>query len=171
MNVYMKLKIARGKVLARKAQEEGKKLAVAVVIMEAVLVGAYAVGEKHDIWEMFQGETITIVNPVQAKEPDAIKEEAKPDEIAILAEYIWNKESTKGKNNFSKCEAIGKVNGIGYGIPGNGDYICFDSHADEMRTLEGWIIAKRAQGYTDQALLCIYNTGSAKQCAYSAEYK
>lgn len=170
MKVEIKLKIARAKVLVNKAKEEGKKLAVAVVIAESVLVGGYAIGEDRGVWDMFRGETITIVSPVQAKEP--AKEEIKEiDEIARIAEYIWNKESTRGKHNFSKCEAIGKINGIGYGIPGNGEYMCFDSHADEMRALEGWIISKRAAGYTDENLLCLYNTGSPKPCAYAVEYR
>lgn len=76
-----------------------------------------------------------------------------------LADYIWMKESTRGKNNYSKCEAVGKVNGIGYGIT-NGKYMCFDSHEDEMKVLEGWIITKKAAGYTEQQLLSIYSGGS-----------
>lgn len=170
MNVAIKLKIARAKVLANKAKQEAQKIAVAVVIAEAVMVVAYAVGESHGILDIFRGETITIVNPAQAQAP---KEEAKPeeDDIKAIAAYIYKRESSEGKNNFSKCATIGKVNGIGYGIPGDGSYICFDSHEDEMRTLEGWIIAKRAQGYTDESLLCIYNTGSQKPCEYGASYR
>lgn len=77
-----------------------------------------------------------------------------------LADYIWMKESTRGKNNYSKCEAVGKVNGIGYGIPGNGSYICFDSHEDEMKVLGGWLIAKKAQGMSEERILSLYSGGN-----------
>lgn len=81
-----------------------------------------------------------------------------------IAEYVWLHESTNGLNNYSKCEAIGKINGIGYAIPGDGNYRCFDSHEDEMKVLEGWIIDKQARGMSRVELMCLYSGGNYNIC-------
>jgi len=168
MRVYIKIKLQQAKNTAKNIREEAEKIAVAVVLAEILLVSGYAVGERYQLFDIFRHtEGITIV---QARTPEAIKqatktpEEDKADTIERIASTIWTRESTQGKNNYSKCEAIGKVNGIGYGIAGNGKYICFESHADEMRTLEGWIIAKQAQGMTETGLMCLYSGGNYKEC-------
>jgi len=117
--------------------------------------------------QMFEARTIVIVNPAQAKEiekPEEKVEVIHKDEVAELAEMIYNLESTNGKNNYSKCEAIGKINGIGYGIPGNGKYQCFESHEDEMQVLKGWIIDKKSKGMTEKELLCLYSGNNYDIC-------
>jgi hypothetical protein len=130
--------------------------------MEMVLVASYAIGEEYQIFDIFrQSNTIEIT---QAKTLKIEPKEEKKDRVKEIAEDIWNRESTKGQHNYSKCEAIGKVNGIGYGIAGNGKYLCFESHEDEMRVLEGWIIAKFSAKYTERDLLCIYSGNNYKEC-------
>jgi hypothetical protein len=159
----MKIKAEQARQAWAKAKEEGKKIAVAVVVAEFLLVGAYAWLENSGVLaEMFRDKTITVV---QAKTFERIPEE-KRDRIEELAQYVWFKESTKGKNNYSKCEAEGKINGIGYGIPGNGKYMCFNSHEEEMQVLRGWIIEKLARGYSEKEALCLYNTGKQSPCEY-----
>lgn len=80
-----------------------------------------------------------------------------------LSDYIWLHESTRGKNNYSKCEAIGKVNGIGYGIWGE-RWMCFDSHKEEMETLKKWIQDKKDKGMSDKELLCLYSGNNYLIC-------
>jgi len=109
--------------------------------------------------------TIVIENtrPLTAEAKEAPKVEHEKS-IEELADYIWMKESTRGKNNFSKCEAIGKINGIGYGIPGDGTYRCFNSHAEEMKVLEGWLISKKALGWSETKMLCVYSGNNYSVC-------
>lgn len=106
---------------------------------------------------------LVIENRVQAKidASPAIVEQSFEDK---MSELIWTRESSKGINNYSKCKAIGKVNEIGYSIPGDGSYICFDNHEDEMVTLKGWIIAKKAAGWSEKQMLCTYSGGNYKEC-------
>ena len=162
MSVYFKVKVAQTKLFIEKAKKEAYKLAVAVVIAEFVLVTGFAIGESRGLFDRFKSSNPLVIENVHAQ-TRVIAEAVEPvDPIKEIADYIWNRESTRGKNNYSKCEAIGKVNGVGYGIPGNGDYVCFESHEDEMRTLEGWIIAKLAQGHTETSLLCLYSGSNYK---------
>lgn len=132
-----------------------------------VVAGAMYMYVALEAPEVFEAKTITIINPAEASE--IVKEDTTPvihssDKIAELAEMIYNLESTNGKNNYSKCEEIGKVNGIGYGIPGNGTYQCFESHEDEMQVLKGWIIDKKSKGKTDNELLCLYSGNNYEIC-------
>lgn len=146
----------------RKVKQEAKRLAVAVVIVEMLLVAGYAIGEQYNLFDVFrQSNTITIVQARRIEQP---KEETQADRIGELAADIWNRESTRGKNNFSKCAAKNKINGIGYGIDGTGKYLCFSNHAEEMEVLRGWLIAKLAAGYTEREALCIYSGNHYKEC-------
>jgi len=109
-----------------------------------------------------QGDTIfeqkaVLIETVEAKEMPK-------DTIEDMMTLIYQNESSSGKNNFSKCEEQGKVNGIGYGIPGNGSFVCFESHEDEMIALRGWLVAKRAVGMSDDAMLCLYSGGNYVNC-------
>lgn len=166
MRVYLKIKARQAKNLLAKAKREAIKLAVAVLIGEIVLVTGYALAVKYSFTNIFyQSNTIEFV---QAKTIEKPKASEPKDRVQELAEYIWNKESTQGLHNYSQCEAQGKVNGIGYGIPGNGNYICFESHDEEMTALKGWITTKFAQGYSEKELLCTYQSGKRKStCAYA----
>ncbi len=118
--------------------------------------------------EAMESETITIeaveIPVVHAEEVDDISS------VEALADYIFFKESSRGKNNFSKCEAIGKFNRYGFGIPGDGSFLCFDEGGDR-RAVIGWIEQKKAAGFSDSSLLCLYNTGKASEnCAYIADF-
>jgi len=86
--------------------------------------------------------------------------------IDELADYIHLKESSCGVNNYSKCKAIGKYNEYGYGIKGDGKYICFNKGEDRKSVIE-WIKEKKEQGMSDKELLCYYNTGEVSEnCNY-----
>lgn len=105
-------------------------------------------------------EPITYVNPAHAEVVPVAEVKVERD----LADYIWLKESTRGKKNYSKCEALGKVNGIGYAIPGDGSHICFDSHEDEMIALNGWITVRKASGWSELKMLCTYSGNNYDEC-------
>lgn len=107
-------------------------------------------------------ENTRIIEPVQAKEP--IIEEKREKTIDDLTDYIWMKESTRGKNNYSKCEEVGKVNGVGYAIPGDGSYVCFDSHDEEMNVLKGWLTYRKALGWSELKMLCTYSGNNYAEC-------
>jgi hypothetical protein len=80
-----------------------------------------------------------------------------------LADYIWLHESSRGKNNYSKCTAIGKINGVGYSIYG-GKWMCFESHEEEMQTVKKWIENERLKGLSDLELLCRYSGSNYQIC-------
>lgn len=116
--------------------------------------------------EVFEPRTIIIVNTAEAKEPTQIEESVVQlqSDTDRIADVIWTRESSRGINNYSKCEAAGKINGIGYGIPGNGEYLCFDSHEEEMEVLNKWIDDHKAQGMSETELMCHYSGGNYKIC-------
>jgi hypothetical protein len=106
-------------------------------------------------------------------ENPAMSSDFKPSEVVVkeikrdLVDEIFFKESTRGKNNYSKCEAIGKYNRYGFGIPGDGSYLCFPEGQDTV-AVAGWIAQKKALGLSDNALLCLYNTGNVTEtCKYA----
>ncbi len=107
-------------------------------------------------------ENTRIIEPVQAKE--TVIEVKKEKTIDELADYIWMKESTRGKNNYSKCEEVGKVNGVGYAIPGDGSYVCFDIHDDEMQAVKGWLTVRKALGWSELKMLCTYSGSNYTEC-------
>jgi hypothetical protein len=128
------------------------------------LIGGSGVFVRDEYISIVAPEKLTFENPaintVQAKEVETVK----VDEVEKMADYIWMKESTRGKNNFSKCQDIGKINGIGYSIPGNGEYVCFDSHEEEMQVLKGWIVYKKALGWSELKMLCTYSGNNYDEC-------
>jgi len=157
MRVWFKIRLAKCKLLSHKAHKQAKKLALAVLITEYLIAGGWYYAEKGGILDYFQPKTV-IINIAEAKE------QPKTDRISELMDLIWQRESTRGQHNYSKCEQQGKVNGIGYGISGNGKYICFDSHEEEMQVLRGWILDKQAKGMSEQELLCLYSGSNYKGC-------
>ena len=173
MSVYVKVKTAQMRIIAEKLHKKAQKLALAVVITEYLLVGGWYFAETMGLLEFLQPKTviIQIAKPVEAKEQPKPQEIKEISDIDRIADNIWNLESTRGKHNYSKCEAIGKVNGIGYGIPGNGKYICFENHAEEMETLKRWIEDKQEKGMTENELMCFYNTGKTAGIANGTSYQ
>lgn len=107
----------------------------------------------------FEYENKALASTVKTEVKEEVKKEEKD-----LADYIWMKESSRGKNNFSKCEEIGKINGVGYAIPGDGSYICFDSHEEEMKAVDGWLAVRKASGWSELKMLCTYSGNHYDEC-------
>jgi hypothetical protein len=160
MSVYIKVKLAQARLAKKRAIRKAKKLCLAVVIIQFLLASGYCAIVKADLLK----PSIVYINIVRA-EKAPIKEDSKPEisDIDRIADYIYTMESSRGKNNFSKCEAIGKVNNIGFGIWGD-NWLCFDSHAEEMETVKKWIKDKQDKGMSEKDLLCLYSGGNYKIC-------
>lgn len=142
-----------------------------LVVVGGIIGSAYTFAVPVYI-ETMEGETVTIEADQFVTVPVVQAEEVPEDisSVEALADYIFLKESSRGKNNFSECEASGKYNRYGFGIPGNGSFLCFDKGGDR-RAVIGWIEQKRAAGLSDTSLLCLYNTGMASSdCAYIAQF-
>jgi hypothetical protein len=134
-----------------------------------IAFGGSAMFVHLEYGDILEPNTIIIENsrvfPVEAKAPNLEEVEEKSSRsIDELADYIWSKESTRGKNNFSKCDTIGKVNGVGYDIPGDGSYVCFDSHEEEMQVLKGWLTYRKALGWSELKMLCTYSGNNYGEC-------
>jgi len=146
--------------------KKAREVAFLIVIVEILLIIAFALGCRYDIIKA-EGEKLII--PVSAKEKpipalDENGRDAAKDRVDEIADTIWMLESSRGVNNYSKCEAVGKTNGIGFGIPGNGKYQCFESHAEEMRVLKSWIKDKQGKGMSETELLCHYSGSNYSIC-------
>jgi len=154
-------------------RKEVLKLCFAVVVAEYIIAGGYFMAE-HKGWLEFLKPRTVILNVARAevKEVVPVKEDTTPE----IADKIYHLESSSGKKNYSKCEAIGKVNSIGFNIPGNGKYVCFDNHSQEMKALRKWVDEHKQEGLTVGQLLCHYNIGSDKEgkipndCPYFQDY-
>jgi hypothetical protein len=161
MRLFVRVKIAQMGILARKAGEEVKKLALAVVIVEFMLAGAFAVVVNQN-W------TIEQIAPVEAKTTQhndsqaTPKPEAKPsiDENEAIADKIYQLESSSGKND-QKCERIGKHNGYGYaqGVDKN---FCLDSDEEMRAVVIDWIERNKAAGLNESQMLDKYSGGVYK---------
>jgi hypothetical protein len=88
---------------------------------------------------------------------EEVKEVEKPKTLDVV-DYIFLKESTRGKKNYSKCQEIGKFNRYGFGIPGNGEYVCFEE-GEDTKAVQGWVAHRKALGWSDKEMLCYYNSG------------
>jgi len=92
--------------------------------------------------------------------------QASDEKIDPLLDIIFMKESSRGVKNYSKCQAIGKYNRYGYNIPGDGTFECFEK-GDDTKAVRDWLERKRLEGFNDNQLLCLYNTGKATdKCKY-----
>ena len=138
------------------------------IFLIGVITGAIWTFVLINAPKMFEVKTIVIVNTAEAKEiePTQIEETVVQlnSDTNRIADIIWTKESSRGINNYSKCEAVGQVNGIGYGIPGNGKYQCFESHEEEMEVLNKWIEDHKAQGMSETELMCHYSGSNYSLC-------
>ena len=170
MRIYIKNKAAKLKLLANKAHKQAQKLALAVVIGEIILVAGYSTALNYGALELLQPRTVIIevaqASPVQIQpQPQAPKQ---PQEEIIdverIADTIYSRESSRGKHNYSACTKQNKINGIGYGIPGNGKFMCFTSHEEEMETLKKWINRHIAEGMTEKELMCHYSGNNYIGC-------
>jgi hypothetical protein len=110
-------------------------------------------------------ETLTQVKPKE----EGIKAQASPP-ISEITRKIMQLESSGGVNNYSKCQAIGKYNRFGYGIPGNGQYQCFEKDED-TKAVEKWFEKKLAEMDLETAI-CHYNLGTkTNNCEYLNNFK
>lgn len=169
----------------KKEKTAEQKIKRAQFLFKARLVGMYSIGaigggswvlsavESGNLYAELTKNSRVVIERAQAAEPKPVVEPTpeKPEEAEVkpvdLVDIIFLKESSRGKNNYSKCEAIGKYNRYGYGIPGNGSYICFEKDED-TKAVEGWVAEKKARGYSDTEILCLYNTGKAtRTCEYA----
>ena len=165
-----KLRDIKKKILIfiNKTIKKAQRIALAVVIVQFMLVIGFNQLAKTDIIpKLTKNEVITIQN-VQAQEP---KEEQKPEikettEAERIADIIYTLESSRGINNYSKCEAQGLYNGYGFAIPGNGNYKCFKEGEDREAVIE-WINDKIAKNFTESEIYCYYNLGiKSNTCPY-----
>lgn len=146
------------------------KVLKVVLKRQAFILSIWSLGAITGASAVYWVETLpklqesAIFEQIQPIETVQAKELPKVDEIDEMAELIYQRESSKGKNNFSKCEEQGKYNGIGYAIPGDGTYICFESHEEEMQALKGWLVAKKAAGMSDDEMLCLYSGNNYVNC-------
>ena len=162
--MWWKLKKAQAKLFCAKVEKEIKKLAVAIVITEFVIAGAIVIVSNHNYFGLLDSKTVYIEVSHAQNAPE--RTELPSDEvldIKAISDTIWLLESGRGQNNYSKCTAIGKINGIGYNVWGS-NYSCFGSHAEEMEVLEDWIRQHIAEGMTEQELMCHYSGNNYKGC-------
>lgn len=119
---------------------------------------------------------VVSVNSVAASQgTPELMGERKSLEVAPSVQEIVKKvqilESSGGKYNYSKCEAIGKYNRSGYGIPGNGKYLCFDTKEQEDETIMAWF-EEKLKKHPLKKCLCIYNTGmEIENCHYASKFE
>jgi len=160
--MWYKLKKAQFKLFCAKAEKEIKKLAVAIVITEFLIAGGVVIVSNYNYFGLLDSKTVYIEVSHAQNPPE--RTELPSDEvldIKAISDTIWLNESGRGQNNYSKCTAISKVNGIGYNVWG-GHYSCFNSHAEEMEVLEEWILDHKDM--SEKELLCLYSGGNYKIC-------
>ncbi len=120
--------------------------------------------EAPEVLQSIESNTMVIENVKASDTPDEVAiSEPKAPTIEELANTIHQLESSKGKNNYSQCEKIGKFNEYGYGIPGDGSFLCFDKGMDRVAVL-GWLAQRRAAGMSDKAMLCLYSGSNYAGC-------
>jgi hypothetical protein len=167
-SMWWKLKKAQAKLFCAKVEKEIKKLAVAIVITEFVIAGAIVIVSNYNYFGLLDSKTVYIEVSHAQNAPE--RTELPQDEvldIKAISDTIWLLESSRGQHNYSKCEAVGKINGIGWSIDGTGKYTCFNNHEEEMVVLGKWIQDKINKGFSEKELLCYYNTGKVSStCNY-----
>ena len=153
------------------------KIRVSVIALIAFIAGVantYAYVQYQELSGSLsenRGSTFIQINaePVSANsdvEPVAVAEDESPQfSVQEISKKIMQLESSGGLNNFSKCEAVGKFNRYGYGIPGNGSYKCFEKDED-TKVVEDWLTEK-LKSYSFESVICGYNTGTfVDSCKY-----
>lgn len=136
-----------------------------IVVLYFVLSVLTVIGIAAGIhYEIFRDNSFVAATPaLAASQP---KEEEEKIVKKDLVDEIFLRESSRGKKNYSKCEEKGLYNRYGYGIPGDGTYVCFEKDQDTV-AVAGWVAHRRALGYTDSQILCGYNSGKfTDTCGY-----
>lgn len=83
MNIKMRFKVMQAKELATKAHKEAQKLALAAIIMQFVLAGAWLAAEKSGVIELLEPKTTTLY---VARGSEVPLEEQKTAEIKEVVE-------------------------------------------------------------------------------------
>jgi hypothetical protein len=161
--LWYKVKKAQFKLFCAKASKEIKKLAVAVVLGEMLVVGCYYYITSVNYWGLFDTKTIN----VYVKET-ALKAEAK-DNVSVLVDYVHYKESGRGTAKVglnATCAKRGLSNEYGYNPP-----VCYASNEVVKSLVVDFIKSHIADGFTEKETLCIYNTGMSRNgvCDYVSE--
>jgi len=155
MRVWYKVKKAQVKLFYQKQLKEAQKLALAVVVVEYILVGGYWYIAKNDFLSVFQTKEV-IVYQAEAKQSKMLSESQNSSlSVFDISNTIYHNESSEGKNCLKRCENIGKVNCIGYDIKKT----CFDNHDQEMQTLNKWVARHIGEGMTTSELFSHYSGG------------
>lgn len=121
------------------------------------------------------GDVVDTLNETATQDTTSGIEERKdevslsaPPAVGKIVDIVHRLESSGGKNNFSKCEAIGKYNEFGYGVYGE-NYLCFDKGKDREAVI-AWF-ERELKDKTVEQSLCKYNTGQAvDSCPYVDKY-
>ena len=97
------------------------------------------------------------------------KERETSPSLEEITDRIFKLESSGGKYNYSKCKEIGKYNRYGFGIPGNGKFMCFEKDED-TKAVKGWFKDK-LKTHDLESAACGYNTGTfEKGCLYYQKF-
>lgn len=172
MSLVNKIKYRRTLNKKTTCEKHGKYLVLSLVLL-GMFIGivwtrAYYKGSEY-FSEMIKVSAETVQARSEAKPEGELVGLTANDEGASsptpseIADLIWSRESSRGKNNFSKCEAKGMTNGIGMGVWG-GNYMCFQDHAEEMKVLEDWIARHQEEGLSYIELLCHYSGNNYREC-------
>lgn len=162
--MWYKLKKAQFKLFCAKAEKEIKKLAVAIVLTEFVIAGGVVIVSNYNYFGLLDSKTVYIEVSHAQNAPERTElPQGEVLDIKSISDTIWNLESTRGQHNYSKCEKVGKINGIGYNVWGS-NYSCFKSHAEEMEVLEDWISDHIKEGMSEKELMCHYSGDNYKIC-------
>lgn len=107
---------------------------------------------------------------VEATAKEATTANSEPS-YETMADIIYKLESSSGKNNYSRCSIVGKVNYFGFGINGSGKYMCFENLKENRTAVINWIKNHFNEGLTEAQLICHYNTGViSENCPYYKNY-
>lgn len=162
---WVKVKKARIKYLWNKFEKEAKRITVGVVIMEFMLVAGYALVMSKGLLE----PKIVIIEVSQAKTASKIEVREEQKDNSLLMYKIYRLESSAGLND--SCKAQGKINGYGY-AQNVSSWKCFDSLEEVESLVDNWINEHKAQGLTEDEILCHYNVGTiTDNCAYALKAK
>jgi len=96
------------------------------------------------------------ITSIQVKQVGAGNKSQDSLPLSEIVRRIIILESSAGRNNFSRCESIGKYNRSGYGIHG-GKWICFDTKEEEEKAIGKWF-ENKMQSMTLEQALKVYNS-------------
>lgn len=88
-------------------------------------------------------------------------------DLAKIADYIFLKESTRGKND--GCRRLGLYNGYGF-RQNTFEHICYKSQEEVRGLVIEWLTKNIKEGNIEEAL-CYYNEGKrSENCEYILTY-